>query len=107
MIRSPGLSPPRAAGLFVVTLAINAPAGPLGPRAVSDLGRNSLQFSAKPGPHHGATAGLCRSHHDANHVRGNGKADTLRAARSREDRGIDADQLAVQIDKGSAGIARI
>ena len=38
---------------------------------------------------------------------GNRKADALRAAGAREDRGVDADELAAEIDQRAAGIAGI
>ena len=40
-------------------------------------------------------------------VRGNGKADSNRTPRRRDDRGIDADDLAVEVEQRSAGIAAI
>ena len=41
------------------------------------------------------------------HIGWDGKADPHRAARAREDRGIDADEVALQIDQRPAGISRI
>src|SRR5258708_7820638 len=45
--------------------------------------------------------------HAAHHVHGNREADALRAAGAREDRGVDADQAAVDVDQRAAGVARI
>src|SRR5215471_14474922 len=48
-----------------------------------------------------------RSDDAFDHIDGNGEADPDAAARARVDRGIDADQLAVEIDQSAARIARI
>ena len=70
-------------------------------------GCHRLQAGAEPGPLDRLAAVLGGGHHHAHHVGGNGKADALRTARTREDRSVDADQTAVEIDQCAAGIARI
>jgi hypothetical protein len=46
-------------------------------------------------------------HHAAHHVHGNREADAVGAEVLREHRRVDADQLALGVDEGSAGIAEI
>ena len=106
-IKSPVLSPARAAGLCGVTLATSAPAGRLSPRlsAISGVTACSRapsqgRFTALPPPCAEATTTL-------HHVGRDGEADALRAAGAREDRGVDADQPAAKIDQRAAGIAGI
>ena len=67
----------------------------------------ALQLGAEPRPPHLMAAAFGGGHHHPHHVGGNGKADALRTARAREDRGVDADQPAGKIDQRAAGIARI
>ena len=45
--------------------------------------------------------------HAAHHARGDREADAVAAARAREDRRVDADEPAADVDEGAAGIARI
>ena len=80
---------------------------PLQPHALGDLGGDVLQFCAEPGPLHRLAAALRRVEHDTHHVDGNGEADADRAARAREDRGIDADEAARHVDERAAGIAEV
>jgi hypothetical protein len=47
------------------------------------------------------------AHDVAGNVRGNGKTDAHVAAGRRNDRRVDADQLTVEIDQGSAGVTGI
>ena len=90
-----------------MTLATSAPFGGLQPERLGDLRRHRLQARAEPRPLHRLAAALGRRHDDAHHVGGNGKADALRAAGAREDRGVDPDQLARHVDQRAAGIAGI
>ena len=75
--------------------------------AVGDVGGDLLQLGTEPGPLHRAAAAFGGGHHHPHHVGGNGEADALRAARAREDGGVDADQPAGEVDQRAAGIARI
>src|SRR5207244_1042061 len=59
-------------------------------------------------PRAGDDALLLQLGHDvANHIHGNGKTDTLIAAASGKDCGIDSDQLTFCIDERAAGISGI
>ena len=82
-------------------------ARPLEPETVGDLRRHFLQPGAEPRPLDRGAAAPGRSDHDAHHVRRDRKADALRAARARIDRGVDADEPAVEVDQRAARIARI
>jgi len=75
--------------------------------AVGDLRRHRLQLGPEPGPLHGTAATLGRSHHHPHHVGRDREADADRAARAREDRGVDAGQPSGEVDQCAAGIARI
>jgi hypothetical protein len=74
--------------------------------AGSDIGGYRLHLGPEPGPDDLAAidAGF---RHEPGHVGGDGKADADRAAGLRIDGGIDADELAVEIDQGAARIAGI
>ena len=48
-----------------------------------------------------------RSQHRFGQRNGNGKTDSSAGAGSRQDRGVDPDQLATQIHQGAAGVARV
>ena len=80
---------------------------PLELHAVGNVGGELLQLGAEPGPQHGVAAAFGGGHHHPHHVGGNGEADALRAARAREDRGVDADQPAGHIDQRAARITRV
>ena len=77
------------------------------PQRLGDLGRHRLQPGAEPRPLHRLAAALGGGDDDAHHVGGDRKADALRAAGAREDRGVDADELAGHVDQRAAGIAGI
>src|SRR5262249_13785508 len=47
------------------------------------------------------------SHHGLHHVRRDREADADVAARAREDRRVDTDELAVQIDERATGVAGV
>ncbi len=75
-------------------------------QALGDLRGDGLAGGAEPGAHDRATgAGALqdRPHHGG----GNGEADADGAAAPREDRGVDAHELAVEIHQGAAGIAGV
>src|SRR5207253_8976182 len=72
-----------------------------------DLGGDGLQLGAEPWPLDRAAAAPRRAHHDLHHVRWDRKTDADRAARARVDRRVDSGELAVDVDQGAAGIARI
>ncbi len=74
---------------------------------VGNLRRHLLQLGAEPRPFDRGAAALGGGHHHAHHIGGDGKADALRAAGARIDRGVDADQPAVEVDQRAAGIAGI
>ena len=107
MIRSPVLRPARAAGLAGVTLATSAPDGRLSPRLSAISGVTACSFA----PSHGRLTTepplLAEATDHLDHVGRNREADALRAARAREDRGVDADQAPAEIDQRAAGIAGI
>ena len=107
MIRSLVLSPARAAGLAGVTLATSAPAGRLRPRLSAISGVTACSLAPEPRPLDRGAAALRRGDHHLHHVGGNGEADALRAARAREDRGVDADEPPAEIDQRAARIAGI
>src|SRR5262249_58449745 len=73
---------------------------------VRDVGRHGVHAHAELAALHRAEADEL-IHDAARHVHGDGEADADIAAAAREDRGIDPDQLAVQVDERAAGIARI
>src|ERR1700680_5122019 len=106
-IRSPVLRPPRAAGLPAVRLATSAPVGRLRPR----LSAISGVTACRRAPSHGRLTALPPPLAEATTtltlVGGDREADPLRAARAREDGGIDADQPARKVDQRPAGIAGI
>ena len=79
----------------------------LEPERFGDLRRHRLQARAKPRPLDGLAAALRRSHDDAHHVGRDRKTDALRSAGAREDRGIDAGELAGHVDQRAARIARV
>ena len=106
-IRSPVLIPARAAGPPVATFATSAPLGRLSPRLSAISGVTSCSLAPSHGPLDRGAAASGGSDHDAHHVRRDRKADALRAARARIDRGVDADEPAVEIDQRAAGIAGI
>ena len=72
-----------------------------------DVGRHGLELGAEPRPLHRGAAALRRGDHHAHHVGRDGEADALRAARAREDRGVDADDLAGHVDQRAARVAGI
>ncbi len=80
---------------------------PLQAEAVGDVRRHRLQLGAEPRPAHHGGAAPGRRDHRPHHVRRDRKADALRTAGAREDRGVDADQAAGKIDQRAAGIAGI
>ena len=77
------------------------------PQRLGDFRRHRLQLRAQPRPLDRLAAALGGRHHDAHHVGRNRKADALRAAGAREDRGVDAGELAGHVDQRAAGIAGI
>jgi hypothetical protein len=54
-----------------------------------------------------AAGGDQLAHHVIGQIRRDGEADARARARWRDDRGIDADQFATQVDQCAAGVARI
>ena len=77
------------------------------PQALGDLRRHRLQLGAEPGPLDGLAAALGGRDDDAHHVGRDRKTDALRSSGAREDRGIDAGELAGHVDQRAARIARI
>ena len=106
-IRSDSFSPARAAGLPARDVGDQRAGGNAKPQRLGDLGRHRLQPGAEPRPLHRLAAALGGGDHDAHHVGGDRKADALRAAGAREDRGVDADELAGHVDQRAAGIAGV
>ena len=90
-----------------MTLATSAPAGRLSPM----LSAISAVTACSLAPSQGRLTALPPLLAEATTTRtmlaGMAKPTPLRAARAREDRGVDADQAAVEIDQRAAGIARI
>src|SRR5208282_1744692 len=82
-------------------------ARPLQPEAFGDLRRHALELGAEPWTLDRSAAALGGRNHHPYHVRRNGEADALRAAGTRIDRGVDADEPAFEIDQSAAGISRI
>ena len=74
---------------------------------VGDIRGHVLQLGAEPRPLHRAAAALGRGDHNPHHIGGNREAYSLRAARARIDRRVDANEPAGHIDQRTAGIAGI
>jgi hypothetical protein len=107
VIRSDNLRPAFADGLPLVTLATSAPVGRFSPSVSAISGVTACRRAPSHGRFTALAAALGGGDDDAHHVGGNGEADALRAAGAREDRGVDADQLAGHVDQRAAGIAGI
>ena len=99
--------PARAAGTAGGKARDQGAARPLQPEAFGDLRRHVLELGAEPWTLDRGAAALGGGNHHPHHVRRDGEADALRAAGTRIDRGVDADQPAFEIDQGAAGISRI
>ena len=81
-------------------------AAPRGPSGLGQVRGQVLDRHAQPAAHHLAV--LEQALHDRpGHVGGDGEADALVAAGAREDRGVDADQLAVHVDQRAARVAGV
>ena len=78
-----------------------------GPRLSAISGVTACSSRAEPRPLHRLAAALGGGHDHAHHVGGDRKADALRAAGARIDRGVDAGELAGHVDQRAAGIAGI
>src|SRR5258708_5385001 len=76
------------------------------PPAPPPPGRSDLNAPRTRGARHAAALHDLVEHHLGGRYR-NGEADAHRAARAREDRGIDADEIARGVDQRAAGIARV
>ena len=88
------------------TLATSAPFGVVEPERLGDVGGDRLEAAPSQGRCTRA-AFERRLHHEPHHVGRNRKSNAVRAAAAREDRGVDADEPAVHVDQGAAGIAGI
>ena len=99
--------PARSAGLFGDDRADERAARPLEAQALGDLRRHRLELA----PSHGRRTTVAPPFAEATTActmfDGDGEADAVRAAGAREDRGVDADEPAGQIDQRAAGIAGI
>ncbi|AEK60364.1 hypothetical protein CFU_0527 [Collimonas fungivorans Ter331] len=74
--------------------------------ALGQFGRDVLRFDADITAHH--VAGIDdRFHHGLGGRHRHGETDPERTAGARIDRGVDADQVAVGVDQGAAGIAGV
>src|SRR6185437_4830207 len=82
------------------------PSGGCHVEAFGDIVRHRLDTHAKPAtPRLAIPAQLVD--HAGSKLRGNGKADADRSTRWRDDRGVDADDLAVHVEQRPAGIAAV
>ena len=103
---SPGWMPAGLAGPLSSTPAISAPRGGLDVQALGDVVGDLLDAHAEPAaPHLAVLAQLIDDGDRA--VGGHREADADRAAGRRDDRGVDADHFAVEVEQRSAGIAAI
>src|SRR5262249_54928263 len=73
-------------------------------QAVGDVGRHRLDLNTNPAARDGAFITQLRDH-ALHRVGWNCEGNTHRAARRREDRGIDADHVAIDVKSRAAGIA--
>ena len=104
-IASPILMPALSAGEFAVTSATSAPCDSLRP-ALSAISSVTGWICTPSQPR--VTEPLSfRSSMTCTASCWNGEADADRAARRREDRGVDADHFAIEIERRTAGIAAI
>ena len=96
-IASPALRPALAAGLPVLRLGDERALVVLELEAVGDVRRDRLDLDAEPAAHDRAV--VLELGDDALRGRGrDGEGDADVAARRREDRGVDADDLAVEVE---------
>ena len=76
------------------------------PEALAEVGSEAEDRDAERAAAHLAELDQLL-HHVLDHVRGNGEANAHVAAGLRQDRGVDADQLAAQVDQRAARVARV
>ena len=95
-----------SAGPFSVTRATSAPLRPVEAEALGDLVGHGLDVDAEPAaPRLAVLAQLVDDR--LGQRRGDGEADADGAAGRRVDRGVDADDLAGQVEHRAAGIAAV
>ena len=106
MITSPARMPAAAAGPSSIDARDQRPLRLLQPQGVGDLLGDLLDPHADPAALH--RAGLDQLLDDRpGDVAGDGEADADAAAGRREDRGVDADHLAVEVEHRPAGVAAV
>ena len=106
MMTSPGSMPAGFAGPLSSTPAISAPRARLDVEAFGDLVGDLLDAHAEPAA--AQFAELAELIDDADdRLRGHREADADRAAGRRDDRGVDADHFAVDVEQRTAGIAAV
>ena len=85
---------------------MSTPLGSLSAEALGELGRQRLDGHAEPAARHLALGRQLRVD-PLGHVDGDGEADADIAAGAREDRAVDADDLARHVDERAARVARV
>ena len=103
---SPSLSRRVSAGPSVTTSATSAPLASVEPERLRDLGRDLLDHHAEPAARDLPLSVSCGTISFARFDR-DGEADADVAAGAAEDRGVDADDLAAQVQQRATRVARI